>query len=625
MDGNVEPESDRESIFRAVRIGLGLLTQRDRRHYLLVVIAQMATSFLDLVGVLLLGVVGLLGTAAIQGTGIPPSLAPAAQRFGLDGISVVTLAAVCAAVAAVLLLAKSFISAVLMRRIFRFLGSRQGDVSSRLASKLLSQPLLALESRSSQETTFAISSGVSILIISMLGSLAIFLSEVALMLLMFVSLMIIDPVVTLSATLYFAAVAYGIHLGLRRWADRVGLAIGQTAVLGQQRLQEAIVAYREIFVLGRRASYIESVSQLWRRAGQAVGDQLFLMQVPKFAYETALVVGGITLVAWQFSTSGTIEAVTTVVVFIAAGSRVLPSMLRMNTLILGIRAGISQATVVFPIIRDLDATNVSLANEGGLPRTDDVHDLAYVGFQPAVELQGVSITYPKASAPALHDITLRLEQGSRTAIVGSTGAGKSTLADVILGVIQPQEGLVSISGIDPAEVIRQWPGAIGYVPQNVAMINATVRENVALGIPLDQISEDQVWHALGEAHLADFLSQQREGLDTLIGERGVRLSGGQRQRLGLARALYSAPRLLVLDEATSALDAETEASVSEVLRSLSREVTTITIAHRLSTVQHSDLIVFLVDGSIRDQGTFAHVRARNPLFDRQAELSGIQA
>jgi ABC-type multidrug transport system fused ATPase/permease subunit len=207
--------------------------------------------------------------------------------------------------------------------------------------------------------------------------------------------------------------------------------------------------------------------------------------------------------------------------------------------------------------------------------------------------------------------------------VGSTGAGKSTLADVILGVISPQAGSVDISGVPPRVAIERWPGAISYVPQAVALVAGTVRENVALGMPDDAISDDLVWEALRRAHLADFLSESREGLDTTIGERGFRLSGGQRQRLGIARALYTRPRLLVLDEATSALDAETEQAIIRTLEDLEGEVTTITVAHRLATVRNADQVVYLEGGRIVARGTFEQVRAQVTDFDRAAALLGL--
>ena len=216
-----------------------------------------------------------------------------------------------------------------------------------------------------------------------------------------------------------------------------------------------------------------------------------------------------------------------------------------------------------------------------------------------------------------------VKPGESVALVGSTGAGKSTLADVVLGVMEPQLGTVTISGVSPREAINRWPGAIAYVPQAVALVEGTVRENVALGLPRDLIDDALVWDALNRAHLADFLEESREGLDTKIGERGFRLSGGQRQRLGIARALYTRPKLLVLDEATSALDAETEQSIVQTLDELEGQVTTITVAHRLATVRRADQLLYLEGGRVTARGTFDEVRAQVTDFDRQAALLGL--
>ncbi|MFA7323432.1 MAG: ABC transporter ATP-binding protein [Candidatus Nanopelagicales bacterium] len=621
MDESLSPLSGLVSTRKAVSVALTLLKPGDRRKYRLVVAAQMVASLLDIVGVLLLGVVGMLATAAVQESGMPSALAPLAQRLGIDDVPLITLAAGCAALAAGFLLSKSVISALLMRRIFRFLGSRQGEISARLTQRLLSMPLLAIEQRSSQETVYAISTGVYLLITSMLGSFAILLSEMTLLILLFATLAFVDPWVTLASVAYFAAVGYGLHAALSAWARSVGQSIGESGVLGQQRLQEAMAAYREIAVLGRRPQYIASVNRLWTISGRSNGDSLFLMQLPKIAYETALVIGGVALVAWQFATQGTVHAIATVVLFVAAGSRVLPSMLRMNTLVLAIRLGTGQASSLFPLIRDLDTTDNAVVEAVAV--TSSGAPLDYSGFEPTVAVDAVSITYPTAVQPALLDITFEIAAGSRIAIVGTTGAGKSTLADVVLGVVTPDAGRVLISGLPVSEAISRWPGAIAYVPQNVAMINGTVRENVSLGIDSAEVDDEQVWGSLAQAHLADLIAARAEGLNALIGERGVRLSGGQRQRLGLARALYSSPRLLVLDEATSALDAETESLISDTLGSLSRQVTIVTIAHRLATIQNADWIILLEDGVIRDRGSFADVRLRNPSFERQARLSGM--
>jgi ABC-type branched-subunit amino acid transport system ATPase component len=247
----------------------------------------------------------------------------------------------------------------------------------------------------------------------------------------------------------------------------------------------------------------------------------------------------------------------------------------------------------------------------------------YPDFDATVHIQGVSYTYQDAPAPALIDVTVSVPAGKSAAFVGSTGAGKSTLTDILLGVLDPELGQVEISGLSPKAATYRWPGAIGYVPQAVALVAGSVRDNVALGMPRDLVDDELVWDALRRAHLADFLIENREGLDTSVGERGFRLSGGQRQRLGIARALYTRPKLLVLDEATSALDAETEQAIVQTLAELEGEVTTITVAHRLATVRNCDELVFLQHGRVVGRGNFDEVREQAEEFDRQASLLGL--
>jgi ABC-type multidrug transport system fused ATPase/permease subunit len=240
-----------------------------------------------------------------------------------------------------------------------------------------------------------------------------------------------------------------------------------------------------------------------------------------------------------------------------------------------------------------------------------------------VELQGVTARYPDSAEPAIQAVNLTLEAGMSAAIVGPTGAGKSTLADVVLGILPVESGIVRLGSLEPSECISTWPGSIAYVPQVVSLVSGTVRQNVAIGLSDEEIDDDAVWSALRAAHLDDFLRSEREGLDTEVGERGVRLSGGQRQRLGLARALYSKPRLLVLDEATSALDAETEGAISNTLSRLHGDVTTIVIAHRLTTIKDADTVVYIDGGRVLAQGAFETVRQLVPRFDESARILGL--
>jgi ATP-binding cassette, subfamily B, bacterial PglK len=240
-----------------------------------------------------------------------------------------------------------------------------------------------------------------------------------------------------------------------------------------------------------------------------------------------------------------------------------------------------------------------------------------------VKIRNLTLRYPGKLTPALTNVNLEFSHGESIAIVGPSGAGKTSLVDVLLGVLEPQEGSVEISGFAPIETIINWPGAISYVPQDVAISKGTIRENIALGYPIDVATDELVDSAIRIAHLVEFVSSLPDGIDTQVGERGAKISGGQRQRLGIARAMFTKPSLLVLDEATSALDGETEANISEAIQGLRGSVTVVMIAHRLSTVRSADLVVYMESGKIVATGTFEEVRTQVPDFDNQAKLMGL--
>jgi ATP-binding cassette, subfamily B, bacterial PglK len=218
-------------------------------------------------------------------------------------------------------------------------------------------------------------------------------------------------------------------------------------------------------------------------------------------------------------------------------------------------------------------------------------------------------------------VSLLIRQGDDVAIVGSTGAGKTTLLSLILGLLDATAGTVEISGAPIAQNRTEWQRSIGYVPQEIVLIDESVRANVAFGIATEKIDDEKVWEALRLAQVDGFVASLPDGLATLVGEHGVRLSGGQRQRIGLARALYHHPSVLVLDEATSSLDSSTEAKIMETITALRGRLTIITVSHRLSTLRHCDRIYFLRAGRIVSVGTFAQLSNAEPEFARLVELS----
>jgi ABC-type multidrug transport system fused ATPase/permease subunit len=328
------------------------------------------------------------------------------------------------------------------------------------------------------------------------------------------------------------------------------------------------------------------------------------------------VIGAVSIGAIQFFMQDAAKAVSTLAIFLAAGSRMAPAVLRIQQGSILMKSSIGMAKPTLDLIEFLGDSKL-------LENMDDEVHTSHDGFEAKIAVENVSITYPGNTKRALSNISVKAPPGTVIAIVGPSGAGKTSLVDVLLGVLEPDSGTVHISGVTPLEAISKWPGAIAYVPQDVLVANGSIRENVALGYPLEAATDELVNDAIRIASLADFVASLSEGLDTNLGERGAKISGGQRQRIGIARALFTKPKLLVLDEATSALDGGTEESISSDIQKLKGSTTVVLIAHRLSTVRDADLVLYMDKGEIVARGTFEEVRNAVPDFDRQAKLMGL--
>ena len=567
---------------------------------------------MDLLAVLLMGMV-VAGTSSLA-LGTPSA---GHLNFVSDHVpSTLNSLIAFAAFAGALLILKSLASFYLTRRTYRFIAYRAAIISSDISTHVLSLPLAVIQRRSSQQLVQALTSGVSAASVMTLGPVSIIISELSLTVLLLAGLTAVDPLVAVFTTVFFGLVGVLLQLALGRWAHQLGFRGAQAEIGSIEALQHAVRAYRELVVSNRRGTFISRFRDLRWRAASVAADTFILSQAGKYVFEIALVLGAGALIL-ILATSRSLEAaILALTVFLLVATRVFPSILRMQGAFTQLRNAEGVSTELFALVDELQIQLPSLREEDSrLPADRE--------FIAKVTLTDVSVRYPSSPNFALEGISLEIDQGQTVAIVGPTGAGKSTLADVILGIIRPASGTVQLSGLDPERAVVTWPGAIAYVPQDVAVLSGTVRENVALGYPDDQIDDDWVWEALEKAQLSTFLLELREGLDTVVGEHGVKLSGGQRQRLGIARALYTRPKLLVLDEATSALDAQTEQHISTTLEAVGSEVTRIVVAHRLATVRESSLVLFIDGGRLIAKGSFEEVRQRVPAFERQAHLLGL--
>lgn len=607
---------------------LALLPPRDRRKYRLAVGLQMCTSLLDMAGVLLFGVVGVLAAAAAQRTAPPAAVESVLSVVGLSDAPIGTACLVLALVAALLLVVKSVVTVLISRRVSLFLARCSAELAGRLCADFFALPLVRIQKFDSQWSGFALSHGVSGAVVDVLSNAMVFRVEVALLVVLGAALLFVDPVTTIFAIAYFALVVWFFSRFLSGWSRRAGKTLADTDVAAISSVHDAIATYREVTVSHRRAHYVEKFADLRRAGAGAYADQQFIGLLPRYGMEVALVVGAGLLVGVLLTSQSAEAAAGSLALFLTAATRVMPSLLRLNgarITLHGLRARAEYAYVISQYVLDYGQRGAVDATEG-----DDVSPISGPDDSHAIEmpvldlmLRDVSVAYPDAPGKAVDRVSFSLPAGASLALVGPSGAGKTTLVDAILGIVELTDGVVRVAGEAPGGFVANHPGLLAYVPQAVALVSGTVRENVALGIDPQYIEDAQVWHSLERANLASFLSESRDGLDTAIGERGVKLSGGQRQRLGIARAMYSTPRFLVMDEATSALDAETEDAITQMLNGLGRDVTTVTVAHRLATIRRADLVLYMEDGKVLCSGTFQEVRDAIPQFDRQAELLGL--
>jgi ATP-binding cassette, subfamily B, bacterial PglK len=248
-----------------------------------------------------------------------------------------------------------------------------------------------------------------------------------------------------------------------------------------------------------------------------------------------------------------------------------------------------------------------------------IHD----GFTGTVTIKDLCFKYPGSENNAVQEISVQLNSGQYIAVVGQSGAGKSTFVDLLLGLHHPSSGSVQISGLDAIDAIERWPGAIGYVPQEIQLVSGSIVDNVLLGFKDNTENRKHVVNALKRAELNEYLSSNDVISDLNIGDEGGKLSGGQRQRIGIARALLTNPKILVMDEATSSLDAQTEDNIAKAVNRAKENSLVIVVAHRLATVRRADLVIYLENGAIKAQGSFDEVRKLVPDFDSQAQLMGL--
>jgi len=600
------------TLFRALRV----LPQSDKPKIFAVIVLQVALGFLDLIGVAAVGILGALSVTGVQSQVPGSRVASALEFLAISNFQFQTQVAILGLGAALIFVTRTVISMLVTRRIFFFLSLRGALISTNLVSRLMSQSILRIQERSTQETLYSLTNGVTAVTLGVLGTSITLVADGSLLVIMMIGLYLVDPSIAIGAVAFFGLLGLILYKLMNIRAKEIGILNSKLSVLSAEKITEALDSYRELVVRNRRDFYAREIGQLRNQIARTLAELQFMPNVSKYVIESGMVIGAVVLAGIQFGLQDARHAVATLSVFLAAGTRIAPAIMRLQQSLITIKSSIGSSLPTLELIE-------SLENVPSVQNSHDNLDTDHLGFSGIVSMKSVWLSYPRSNQSALRDINLEIADGESAAIVGTSGAGKTSLVDVLLGVVPLSRGEVKISGLSPAEVVSKWPGAISYVPQDVNISNGTIRENISLGFPLDLATDARIWKSLEVAQLDTFVRNLPNGLDTYVGERGTRLSGGQRQRLGIARAMFTKPKLLVLDEATSSLDGQTEADISQAIQKLQGSVTVLIIAHRLSTVRNVSKVVYLSNGEILATGTFNEVRLAVPNFDQQAKLMGL--
>lgn len=605
-----------EGVFYNFKKAIQLLDKKSRRNLFMVSVVQSLLSLLDLVGVALMGVLAAVSVKGIQSQTIGGKTESIIKFLQLENFTFQNQVALLTILATTFLVSRTFLSVYFTRRILFFLSAKSGQISSDLLAKILADKRHLMRGFTTQGILYSVTAGVSSITVGIIGAALTLISDSFLLFLIVTALFIVDPIMAMATIVIFGSISLILYRLLYQRAKELGQVNASLAIESNENILEALNAYRESQVRFRTSYYVGEIGSQRRGLARISAEMSFMPNISKYVLEISVIVGAVSIAAIQFFTQDATHAISTLLVFLAAGTRVAPAILRAQQGAVQIKSSIGSAIETFSLIEKLSTFRYE---NDSIPEFNSNH----LGFEPHVKVNNLTFKYTDDSDFAIQGINLEIQKGQVVALVGSSGSGKTTFANLILGLLPLESGSIEISGMSPTSAIKKWPGAIAYVPQNVYISNSTIRKNIALGFQPEVINDQHFWSCLEKAQLDQVVRNMPDELDAEVGENGSKLSGGQRQRLGIARALFTSPRLVLLDEATSALDGQTELDISDALLKLRGETTVILIAHRLASVRAADLVIYMRDGKVDYAGTFNDVRKAVPDFENQAKLMGL--
>lgn len=591
-----------KQLWRALLDLLPLLPGRARQFLTIYIVC---TAVLSLFDVAAMSLIALIISPVASGTPVKLPIIGALP----DSATPLLLLIACA-----FILLKSVLAVIMHSFATRQFGHYEFEIGARMFRAYLGSSWEERSKRSTAEFTRIADTGISVAISGLVLSLLTVPGNVLTIVLTLGVLIFAQPVTALLSLFYLGTVAVIINQIVTKRTLRAADDNLEYSYRVARLLTEMVDAMKELTLRGRLEQIQEVVGRHRMGAVRARASLAFMSTLPRYSYEAALIGGFLLIGGTGYFLGGMTAAVVAVALFGAAGVRLIPALT-------GIQSSLISATASVPWVKDVvNDLHGAEANATDALAGVDAENLP--AAPTALELRNIEFRYPAGNESVLHGLDLDIPLGSSLGIVGPSGSGKSTLIDLLLGLRTPTSGEIFIDGIPLRDVIHEWRSRIGYVPQRVTLFDGSIGQNVALTWDEDY-DREKVIAVLEKAQLTSLVATRTNGIDERIGERGVSLSGGQQQRLGIARALYSDPLVLVLDEATSSLDTKTEDAVVTAIKALRGEVTVIAVAHRISTIKEYDQICYLDQGRILGKGSFRQLEASLPQFGLQVKLAGL--
>jgi ABC-type multidrug transport system fused ATPase/permease subunit len=573
-------------------------------------------ALLDLAGVLAIGYL-FTGLVALVSDGNGAS-----QTLVLAGITIppvdIQSVPTIAVVILFLFISKAVFSILLTRRAVFFVARIEARAAKAIAEIRFKGNLISARKYSLEEMMYAVQGGASAAFNVLLNSVNTLVAEAVLFVVVAIGFFFVDPIVTLAAIVNFGLIAFVVQFFIGAQMSRAEDAKYYSSLRVATAINDLLSVFRELSVAGKKGKYIDDIYRARIETANSQARTFYLSGMPRYIIEAALLVGLALFFLSQLLSGDISNSAGKVGIFLAGGFRLTAALLPLQSSLLVIKSAIPGARIAHDILSGVTGhvnSETPLVQKQN-PNMDPKNPIGVV-------FEDVTFSYPGSNSPTLVQLNFTIEPGSQTALMGPSGSGKSTIADILCLLLSPTSGRV-LRFTEDSRIEGGEGGRVSYVPQKPGMVSGTILENVALGVEAENVDRDDVLAALEAAHLGHLIQDLPQGIDTHLGKLKDSLSGGQMQRLGLARAMYSKPSLLVMDEATSALDAESEAEIQRTLEEMRGKVTVVVIAHRLNTIQHADKVILLQEGVVQDSGTFKELISRNPSVEKGVALMRIE-